>query len=147
MNVNTLPEKESAMHAMIFLADYASTSSDGKLNVLGVFDQVNAPAFPARHPQLYIVARLISDIGEKTSQSRHFAIVLLNADSEEVGRMEGEFHFPEPVRGVRPETNIIAQIRDLVFPEPGAYEFVLLVDGYNIYQRPVTVNLIEQPEE
>ena len=38
------------------LADFASTSADGKLNVLGLFDEITPDSdFPYRWPRLYLV--------------------------------------------------------------------------------------------
>ena len=40
------------------LADYANVTSDGKLNILGIFDRMNVLNLPAVHPQMNLVLRL-----------------------------------------------------------------------------------------
>jgi len=42
----------------LLAADYANITRDGKLNVMGIFSIINAPGFPAVHPQMYLVAQL-----------------------------------------------------------------------------------------
>jgi hypothetical protein len=40
------------------LADYANVSQEGKLNILGVFQEVNPVAFPAGVPQMFVLGNL-----------------------------------------------------------------------------------------
>jgi hypothetical protein len=44
--------------------DYASISSDGKLNLNGIFEQIFAKSVPARHPQMYLVTKFQLPKGE-----------------------------------------------------------------------------------
>ena len=41
--------------ALGVLADYANVSAEGKLNIMGVFQIVNAVQFPHVHPQMHLV--------------------------------------------------------------------------------------------
>ena len=40
------------------LADYANVSQDGKLNIMGIFQEINPPALPFALPQMYLVLSL-----------------------------------------------------------------------------------------
>ena len=40
------------------VADYANVSSEGKLNILGIFDRINVSDLPAAHPQMHLILRL-----------------------------------------------------------------------------------------
>ena len=44
--------------SLALLADAANTSRDGKLNLLGIFDAIQAPTFPTTHPSMTLVLRL-----------------------------------------------------------------------------------------
>ena len=136
---------DKIMQVLLLTADYANVSQDGKLNVLGIFNQVNAYNFPARHPSMYIVLQFIADIGE-TSTPRQVKVRLLDADANELGAGGGNFQFVEARGGPRPEANMILQINDLVFQKPGIYEFVVLVDNSNVAGRTIHVNQVDPPE-
>ena len=45
---------------LALLADYANISREGKLNIMGIFEQIFALSFPAVHAQLQLVLRLES---------------------------------------------------------------------------------------
>src|SRR5690349_25131268 len=56
---------------MALLADEANVSQEGKLNILGVFDRVAAPAFPTVHPKMVFVFRVQA---EYPDSGRSFAV-------------------------------------------------------------------------
>ena len=39
------------------LADYANVTTDGKLNIMGIFNRIFASALPVVHPQMRLVMR------------------------------------------------------------------------------------------
>ena len=45
---------------LALLADAATIDGAGKLNILGIFDRVHTPNFPARHPKMALVLRFLS---------------------------------------------------------------------------------------
>ncbi|MBI4844907.1 MAG: hypothetical protein HY810_00250 [Candidatus Omnitrophica bacterium] len=49
----------NAKLSFAFLCDYASVSREGKLSLNGIFENINARAFPVHHPLMYIVANII----------------------------------------------------------------------------------------
>ena len=54
------------MYTSLFLcADYANLTGDGKLNIMGIFSTIFATQFPARHPSMHIIAKLIGGLGEE----------------------------------------------------------------------------------
>ena len=56
---------------LLMAADYANITGDGKLNVIGIFNDINAFNFPARHPSMHLVARLGAE-PEEYGQTRSF---------------------------------------------------------------------------
>jgi hypothetical protein len=135
------------MKASVFLAaDYANLSGDGKLNVMGIFNQILAPSFPARHSTFFLVAKLALELGESTSEEHDFQIKLVDEEGKEmeIGPPQ-KSKFPEPQQvGIMSEYTIILGIRDMIFPDPGLYKFVLLVDGQNKAEYFLSLALIEQ---
>jgi hypothetical protein len=116
------------MELLTFLvADYANVAEGGKLNVMGIFSNIFATNFPARHPSMFIVAKLGADLGEYGDQ-RTLTIKLMDADGHEIMRFERPIIIPQPEGGHRPEVTAILQINDIVFPYAGRYQFSLQID-------------------
>ena len=134
------------MDVLVFLAaDYANVAQGGKLNVVGIFNEINATNFPARHPSMHLVIKLGADMVE-FGEAREVTVKLLNVDGQESFSLSGDVEIPEGDLGKRPEINLIYELCDLVFPEPGAYEFALLVDRDLKNKLPIRVNEIEKAE-
>ncbi len=135
------------MQALLLLADAANITVNGKLNVLGIFNQIYVRELPARQPQFFVVIKIVSDIGE-TSDPRKFTVSLVDDGGTELGRVDGEFNFPQASSGMpRPEANIIFPITDLVFSNAGMFHFTLLVNGRSEATRQLLVSQISQTAE
>src|SRR5215217_3944288 len=52
------------------LADYANVSQDGKLNIMGIFQEINAPSLPFPLPQMFLVVPF------EEAGDYHFAILV-----------------------------------------------------------------------
>jgi hypothetical protein len=131
---------------LFLLADYANLSQEGKLNVMGIFDRINANRFPARHPEMYIVVRLRAELGEG-DETRTLTIKLLDEDGAQIGAVSQEFQMSPAKSGYMPEANFMINLRDVMFPQPGRYEFVLLVDKESKGSMPLDLILMDVPEE
>jgi len=112
----------------LLVADYANVTDNGKINVMGVFRRINAHQFPARHPEMYLIVGLSASVTEYDT-NRKLTIKLLDPDSQEMMAFSREFRVPKGVRWQRAEMNRIIQLRDIVFPKAGTYEFAVLLDN------------------
>ena len=100
------------------LADFANVTQDGKLNILGVFDNLYALTFPAVHRQLFLVDSIESD-REDEGQTREVRIQMINADGDVLHELNGQFVF-----GLGNQTmNQVHLFHDLRFESPGPYQF------------------------
>ncbi|MGA2159194.1 MAG: hypothetical protein WB588_02380 [Dehalococcoidia bacterium] len=133
MEVNTL-----------LVADYANVAERGKLNVMGIFQEIGAPKFPARHPQMYLIVGMLASPSEYDSK-RNLTVKLINADAtEEIMKFSQEFDVPHGSGGRRAEINLILVLRDIVFPKPGPYQFSVLIE--NDEKRAYSIELVESPK-
>lgn len=110
---------------MMLMADYANIAEGGKINVMGIFRSIKARSFPARHSQMSLVIKLEGEFGEE-GQDREITIILRDDDGNEILRSTGTVKVPDSKSGLRPEINLIMNYRDIVFPKPGLYQFVLM---------------------
>ncbi|MBI5054129.1 MAG: hypothetical protein HZC38_19235 [Chloroflexi bacterium] len=133
------------MKLVLFLvADYANVTGDGKLNVMGIFGEIYAHNFPARHSAMHIVVKLMGELGEY-GQKRGLTVKLLDPDGNPVIDLSGEIDVPMPKDGRKSEVNAIMGVRDIIFPKPGPYQFVVLVDKDHKGELTVYLNKIDMP--
>jgi len=134
------------MRPLLFLvADYANVTGDGKLNVMGIFQVINAHNFPARHSSMHLVAKLAPELSEY-GQKRSFTVLLMDADGNSILEISGEFDVPRGEGGRKPEVNIILELKDIILPKPGRYQFVLLIDKDQKDELTLYVNQLEIPQ-
>lgn len=119
---------------LAFFCDAATSDSTGKLNVLGIFNNLNAVKFPAKHPQLTLVVVLRGHRSE--AGDHHLTINLVDADGKGIlAPIGGRF-------AIRPEAldaNLILNIQNLDLPAPGAYSADITVDNHFLKSVPLTV--------
>jgi hypothetical protein len=134
------------MKLNLFLAaDYANITREGKLNVMGIFNDIYSPAFPARHAAMHLVATLGAELGEP-GQTRNFTVKLLDEDGNQIFDLSGQIQIPKSEHGRKPQVNLILGLKDIVFPKPGIYQFVLLVEKDHKGDLSLYLNKIEMPE-
>lgn len=112
---------------LALLCDAAEQTPDGKLDIQGIFHDLAAPGFPAKHDMVLVMTMEWSrdDIGRydfevKLSGPAGQSILTIQGHSE-VDRREPE---RPPAR-----TQIVMPLREVVFPEPGAYRFRIRIKG------------------
>ena len=125
---------------LALLADAATVDVSGKLNILGVFDRIAAPEFPAPHPHLSLILRYSA--GLDSAGSHKVEILLRDPDGEEVVRVTGEIHIRPgpPNMGGRVRVPQVLNLGRLVFPKPGRYAFDVSVDGEHHLSLPLTLD-------
>jgi hypothetical protein len=134
------------MKLILFLAaDYANITREGKLNVMGIFDDIYAANFPARHSSMHLVIKLGAELGEY-GETRDFTLRLLDMDGNQIFNLTGQFQVPPGGHGRRPEVNLIYELKDMIFPNEGTYQFVLLVDKDHKGELSLHVNKIDMPK-
>jgi hypothetical protein len=131
---------------LAFLADFVTFDLQRKLIAVGVFDVILAPKFPARHPELSLVANLEGTINE---QGDHKLSIEFRGDKgNKLSSFEQKISLTSPgvTKGSR-QAGVLTKIRDLDFPKTGQYEFVLFVDDRFLCRIPFAVRQITQAAE
>jgi hypothetical protein len=109
------------------LADGANTTANGKLNILGVFDNFSLPTFPATTPTFCVVLRVV---GHPSETGKHgIQIRLADADGKELAKLEGQFRANAQKGRSKPYRVQMILNSQVTFPHPGDYTFDVLVDG------------------
>ncbi len=122
------------------LADYANVSQDGKLNIMGIFQEINPPVLPFALPQMFLVLSFSAGPAEFDTV-RNVRIPLLHGDGQEILAMEAQMPIPRPVRaGSRAYINQTIGLAGVTFPRPGDYAFSILVGDDEKATVPLHVN-------
>jgi hypothetical protein len=122
------------------LADYANVSQDGKLNIMGIFQEINPPILPFPMPQMYLVFSLSAGPAEFDT-TRNLRIPLLHSDGEELLSMEAQMTVPRPVRpGSRAYINQTIGLAGVTFGRAGDYAFSILIGDDEKATVPLHVN-------
>jgi hypothetical protein len=127
----------------ILVADYANVAQGGKPNVMGIFGIINAEKCPARQPEMYFVASLTAGAAEFGRQTTIRVKLMDSSAKLTLVDFSQQTVVPTAPGGRRAEVNIIVRLRDVVFPDFGAYQFSILVDNDEKGTLPIEINKIE----
>ncbi len=125
-------------------ADY-----NGKLCILGTFDTIWCPKFPATHPHCALAMRFLfrnEDVGQ-----HRFEVHFVDADGHNAwpsGPLDIKIkigQIPEPTYFV--SRNFVLNLRGLPFKEPAQYSFDVRLDDQIIARIPLQVMQKPQPRK
>ncbi len=122
---------------LALLADCANVSRDGKLNIMGIFEQIYAAQFPAVHASMQLVARIEATPFE--SGAHAVRIAFSDADARELFAVPGTLAIPESRAGENVSVNQIFVFNGLILPAPGRYEFVITAGVDELGRVPLRV--------
>lgn len=123
------------------LADYANVTREGKLNVLGIFDRINARGLPAIHHAMQLVMRLEAHYAE-LGRAHSIEIRLHDPDGDTIFEVKGDFTPRGGTPGELTAANQIIAINNLTLPKEGGYTFAIFVDGDLKKQIPLRVQRV-----
>lgn len=122
------------------LADYANVSQDGKLNIMGIFQEINPSEIPFVLPQMYLVLSLTAGPAE-VGLARNIRIPLLYSDGQEILSLHAQMRIPSSRRpGSRVFINEAIGLAGLTFPQAGDYAFHILIGDDDKATVPLHVN-------
>lgn len=131
------------MHlTLALLADYANISREGKLNIMGIFEQIHASHFPALHPQMQLVMRIEASPFESGTHSLRIAFI--DDDANELFSVPGLIAIPNSQSGENITVNQIVVLNGTTLPKAGLYEFVINSDDEELGRVPLRVLAIPQ---
>ena len=121
------------------LADYASITREGKLNILGIFDSINPQKLPVALPIFYVVVAYTAGPAEYGAEKKT-EVVLCDDDGKELFRTAQSIQVPRPTKGHVATANQIGALMMLPFQKAGDYQFSILVNGEEKTTIPLRVN-------
>jgi len=117
------------------LCDQAFLSIDRKVNIIGVFETINAQTLPVTHYKFTLVGSV-----EPSSPKFKMAVDIVSEKSKtSILREPQEREVSLPAGQATQHFNFIIDILNTSFNEVGKYEVRLLIDGKVISELPLTV--------
>lgn len=127
---------------LALLADCANVSRDGKLNIMGIFEQIFAAQFPAVHPSMQLVTRVEATPFETGTHA--VRVAFSDADARELFAVPGTLAVPESRAGENVSVNQIFVFNGLILPAPGRYEFIVTVGAEELGR--VALHVVALPQ-
>jgi hypothetical protein len=125
------------------IADYASTTSDNKLVVGGIFDTIYAQEMPASHPFMALAIRVRAHPGEA---GRHAVMVrLVDPDGTEVIQaLDAPFEIGgvDPLEGAT--ADLVLQLAGVPLETFGRHSFDVFIDGR--FEKGIMLSVRRAPE-
>jgi hypothetical protein len=112
---------------LALVCDHVEETPEGKLDLKGVFNDLAAPGFPAKHDMFLVLAVEWA----RSDQGRYdFQVDLMDPSDRSTMTIRGHSDVDrrEPERPPA-RTRIIMPLHDVVFPEAGRYQFQIQVKG------------------
>lgn len=123
----------------MLLADHAFLSIDKKVNIIGIFETINAAKFPVTHPKFVVVGSM------KPSKSKfNMSVALYDSDGKPLIGNVNEKEINLPGSSSTKNFNFIIEILNPSFPRAGEYSVQINVDGEKVGKHNLRV--LEAPK-
>ncbi len=111
----------------LFCAD-AGAGPDGKLSIHGIFNELNAPDFPALQDRMVLVG--IVEWQRDLEGRIPFAVDLNGPDGVSIFSVEGHTDVEaRPESRAPAKTQLILPLKNVMFPVPGHYRVRINING------------------
>jgi len=109
------------------LADFANDSGNGKMNIIGTFDQINALSLPVVLPHCAVATRI--RIANSEAGTHSVEIVCIDPDGNEFQRLPVSMNVQPNPNAEYNAFNIPVNISNFKVDKLGKYAFELYYDG------------------
>lgn len=114
--------------AFAAVCDGAHERADGKLDIVGIFNELRAPGFPAVQDRMTVVLAVAWAPDEAGRQP--IRADLIDEDEQLILTIQGHTEVPQPVPGQSaPHTRLVMPLENVVFPHAGRYWLQLTASG------------------
>ncbi len=123
---------------LALLADAANIGEGGKLNVLGIFNEITVDSLPYQHSLMFLVVRFDASPAE-FGRKKEIELTLLDPDGKNIGTIRGEAEVPRPEGKTRAHVEVIMRLQNVPFAVEGNHEISILVGGEQKFSLPLSV--------
>ncbi|MBH15955.1 MAG: hypothetical protein CME30_01570 [Gemmatimonadetes bacterium] len=115
---------------LAIVCDEARQMEHGRLNIKGIFNDLSAPGFPAKHDMVLVI---VIQWSHKDAGRYDFQVDLIGPGEKPSMTVRG--HSDVANRDLirpPPRTQIILPLEEVIFPEKGVYNFHIRVKGRSL---------------
>jgi len=124
----------------IHICDYASLGEGGKLNVSGIFENINVKGFPAVHPQMFVVTNIIV---KKYGEFKEVIKIIDDEKNDIINPLEFNLKFPSSRQEKQAKLGVIAQLNNIKFEKAGVYKVQIWVNDSQLGETLLNVNVLK----
>jgi hypothetical protein len=119
------------MEAVFLFCTDAGSGPDGKLNIHGIFSELQAPDFPARQDSMVLVGIIE---WQRDLQGRiPFTVDLTDPDGKSIFSIEGHTDVEARPQSKAPaKTQLILPLKKVMFPAPGHYRVQIKINDVEL---------------
>jgi|TARA_B110000263_G_C15083621_1_gene407486 hypothetical protein len=112
------------------VCDEAREIEHGKLDINGIFNDLSAPGFPAKHNMVLV---MVIQWGHKDAGRYDFQVDLIGPGEKPSMTVQGhtDVAHGDPLQPP-PRTRLILPLKEVIFPEKGVYKFHIQVKGRSL---------------
>lgn len=119
------------------VCDDVRRENNGKFMLLGLFEAINSPKFPATHQTLFVANRWCKGEGEFIQKIR----IVNSKDNSVIFQTNDQaFNIPD----INAHHTLISRFNSLVFPNPGKYWIEVLLDGELVLNYPIMLTEVKK---
>ena len=108
------------------LCDFAQ-DNNGKLTVVGTFDNINSKQFPVTQPNFCVACRL--RFAEKEAGTHDMRLRFIDGNGNELLQpIQGQMNIPAAKNGQYSTVNLVFNLNNIKFEKAGRYSFELYID-------------------
>ena len=121
---------------LALLADHASSTDDGKLNIMGIFNSFRAEEVPTTFVSMWLVFRLVGDT-PGTAKQHDMALRCRAPTGREVFRVDGKLDVTDNSRPLNVQQ--VLRLDNLQIEDYGLHLFEVLFDEVPVAEIPLDV--------
>ena len=131
------------MNIEIFALCDAAADYNGRLNLMGTFENIHARQFPVAHPHCAVALRLRFD---RIEEGHHpVRIVIVDEDGKAAGPgIDGGISVNFPPNSLSVCANMVLNINGMKFDKPGRYSIDLAIDSRHEKSLPLNIIKVEE---
>lgn len=120
----------------MLVCDHAFVDNSGKLNLIGIFENVNLESIPKQLLKMVIVGSYL--VSDPEANELKFEINILKPDNSKLAHLENE----RVKIGNNRKFNIIFEIANIRFDSFGEYKIEAITNGIKIGEQKINVKKI-----
>lgn len=125
------------------LADYATTTDQGKLVIAGVFDVISAAGVPTTHPRVALAIRV--HFLPEEGREHQLSVQYVDPDGKKLLDVGGPIQVPQTDTADGADAQFVINFEPLPIEAYGLHAFEIFIDGQAVGTVPLNISKMPAP--